>query len=114
MDRWAEPSKAEDVPPSCIDIAKLFPRSQSVPTNQPTDWKEEKRENFASLFGFSFLFSINWVRCIRHSPLIGAGGMASAFTSHITMNIVPYFAPGPLMACFRKPPPLPCLPFGGS
>src|SRR6266571_1666320 len=36
--------------------------------------REEKKKNLRSLFGFFFFFSMNWVRCIRHSPLNGGGG----------------------------------------
>ncbi len=35
---------------------------------------EIKKKNLRSLFGFFFFFSMNWVRCIRHSPLNGGGG----------------------------------------
>src|SRR5215831_5196409 len=76
--------------------------------------KRGKERKFRKSF-WIFFFVFNQLGPVHTAlPPNWGGGMASAFTSHITMNIVPYFAPGPLMACFRKPPPLPCLPFGGS
>jgi hypothetical protein len=49
-----------------------------VTTDASERSKEKQKEIFIYLFDLMYLFSLNWVRCIRHSPAgIGGSGKKS-------------------------------------